>query len=141
MIDWTKDTHCPYCEKELPNGSQCDEADEIQAQFGLLSQQARTYIALFCWDYPELVCATYQREDELEEDVADRRVRQLLTERDTLRAEVARLRGLLGEAYEELDTHSAGCRLCDGYGDPCTCGLPDLRRRIEVEIAKTEGDA
>jgi len=55
--------------------------------------------------------------------------------------EVERLRGLLGEAYEELDTHSAGCRLCDGYGDPCTCGLPDLRRRIEVEIAKTEGDA
>lgn len=86
MIDWTKDTHCPYCEKELPNESQCDEADEIQAQFGLLSQQARTYIALFCWDYPELVCATYQREDELEEDVADRRVRQLLTERDMLRA-------------------------------------------------------
>lgn len=53
--------------------------------------------------------------------------------------EVDRLRGLLGEAYEELDTHSAGCRLCDGYGDPCTCGLPDLRRRIEVEIAKKDG--
>lgn len=53
--------------------------------------------------------------------------------------EIERMRGLLGEAYEELDTHSAGCRLCDGYGDPCTCGLPDLRRRIEVEIAKKDG--
>lgn len=56
-----------------------------------------------------------------------------------LRAENDLLRGLLREAYEELDTHSAGCRLCDGYGDPCTCTLPDLRRRIEVEIAKKDG--
>lgn len=112
MIDWTKDTHCPYCEKELPNESQCDEADEIQAQFGLLSQQARTYIALFCWDYPELVCATYQREDELEEDVADRRVRQLLTERDTLRAEVARLQAKVCE-LEDIPT----CPVC---GEPMT---------------------
>lgn len=121
MIDWTKDTHCPYCEKELPNESQCDEADEIQAQFGLLSQQARTYIALFCWDYPELVCATYQREDELEEDVADRRVRQLLTERDTLR-------GAMREALQELVAlrHGSAMKIIeDALGDK-VCELEDI---------------
>lgn len=127
-IKWG-DTHCPVCEKKFAQDADYDEGYRLEQTYGVDSQPVQEFDARLCWA------------DCYDFDTILKRLGELLTERDTLRAEVARLRGLLGEAYEELDTHSAGCRLCDGYGDPCTCGLPDLRRRIEVEIAKTEGDA
>jgi hypothetical protein len=94
------------------------------------------------WDICEI--ATRERIVEpkwtLQHDIADAEfIAAARTDVPALLDEVDRLRGLLRDAYEHLDTHSAGCRLCDGYGDPCTCGLPDLRRRIEVEIAKKGG--
>jgi len=52
--------------------------------------------------------------------------------------ETLNLRQLLREAYEHLDTHDLGCPVGEGYGEPCRCGLPALRRRIEeaVGVAK-----
>lgn len=53
--------------------------------------------------------------------------------------ETLSLRALLRDAYEHLDTHDLGCPVGEGYGEPCRCELPTLRRRIEAALK--DGDA
>lgn len=81
---------------------------------------------------------------ECEDAIAERNM--LIIEQARLRdaltkaqSQITCLRGLLREAYDHLDTHEPLCPLCEGYGEPCRCELPALRRRIEEALK--DGDA
>jgi hypothetical protein len=87
MSDWNGDTHCPYCEKPIADDAQYDEENRIKQKFGTCSAEWHAYADQFCWDYPNFQCNNYAK-DENELETSDRRIRELLTERDMLRAQV-----------------------------------------------------
>lgn len=84
MTDWNGDTHCPYCEKPIADDAQYDEENRIEQEFGACSAEWQAYADQFCWDYPNFQCHNYAK-DENELETSDRRIRELLTERDALR--------------------------------------------------------
>jgi hypothetical protein len=86
MSDWNGDTHCPYCEKPIADDAQYDEAERIENEFGEGSKESADYDAQFCWNYPTHQCSNYDQGRWGAEDAIDRRIRELLTERDMLRA-------------------------------------------------------
>lgn len=106
-IKWGE-THCTYCEKPVANGAQYDESNRIEKEHGFRSPESFAYDAQFCWEYPNFQCKNYAKDRECESDTVDRRLCELLVERDTLRAEVERLRGLLGRAAQESCDHVLG---------------------------------
>jgi hypothetical protein len=117
-IKWG-DTHCPVCEKKFAKDADYDEGYRLEQTYGVDSQPVQEFDARLCWA------------DCYDFDTILKRLGELLTERDMLRAEVARLRNELDEirlAYTDIMNEP-----CEDEVH-CTC-VPGLRAEIVKWIA------
>lgn len=131
-IKWGE-THCTYCEKPIANGAQYDESKRIEKEHGFKSPESVAYDAQFCWEYPNFQCTNYAKDREYEWDTVDRRFCELLVERDTLRAEVERLRTIIAHARIIVDE----VQLIDNT----PMEARDVRLELRYALDEKDGDA